>query len=110
YFDGVDRLNTFQATLIELAPGSGNFTIEFNYAQVQWEAGDSHGGNGGVGGNNTARVGFSLVPGDLGSIRQVRGSARPGQLLDGHRRALVTNTNTGTPGRYRWTVRAGRVR
>jgi hypothetical protein len=44
----VDRLDT----------GTGNFDIEYRYAQIQWETGDFSGGSGGLGGQS-ARVGYT---------------------------------------------------
>ena len=62
YFDftnGVDKLNTFQLILVARPEvGPGDFDIEFNYSQIQWETGDASGGTGGLGGTSAA-VGYS---------------------------------------------------
>src|SRR5208282_2454647 len=46
-------LNLFQVVLVDRSDvGAGNFDIEFNYNQVQWETGDASGGTGGLGGSS----------------------------------------------------------
>lgn len=101
---GQNRRNTFQLVLIESARDSGNFRIEFNYAQIQWETGTASGGTGGLGGpqGNAGRVGFLLDRG--GRARELTGSGTPGSFLDGAPRSLVRGSNVSVPGRYRWSV------
>lgn len=53
---GNDRLNAFQLELV--GQGGGNFDIVMRYESVNWTAGDSHGGAGGLGGI-AARAGLS---------------------------------------------------
>src|SRR5581483_4164540 len=47
YFDtNVDKINSFQLILIDRSDRNpGDFDIEFNYDQVQWETGDASDGN-----------------------------------------------------------------
>ena len=45
YDDIISHLNAFQIVVIDRSDiGSGDFDVEFNYAQVQWEAGEVSGG------------------------------------------------------------------
>lgn len=96
-----DKTNTFQAVLVDRADtGAGNFDVEFNYDQLQWESGDFNGGIGGVGGS-TARAG---VTGDgagiPGGYYELPGSGVPGALLDTGYAALAARLlNSPTPGR-----------
>ena len=104
-------LNLFQVVLVDRSDvGAGDFDIEFNYNQVQWETGDASGGTGGLGGSS-ARVGYSNGSQTAGSFFELPGSGVPGSFLD-------TNTTTGLiyndlnstqPGRYLFQVRGGTV-
>ncbi len=104
-------LNLFQLVLLDRSDvGAGDFDIEFNYNQVQWETGDASGGTGGLGGSS-ARVGYSNGSQTAGSFFELPGSGVPGSFLD-------TNTTTGLiyndlnstqPGRYLFQVRGGTV-
>jgi hypothetical protein len=60
YFSsGTDKLNKFQLILTDRSDtGARNFDIEFNYDQIQWEAGGASGGHGGLGGTS-AVAGYS---------------------------------------------------
>lgn len=60
YFDtAANKLNSFQMVLIERSDtGSGDFDIEFNYNQIEWETGDLSDGTNGLGGKS-ARVGIA---------------------------------------------------
>jgi uncharacterized repeat protein (TIGR01451 family) len=120
YFDeNTDKLNSFQVILIDRSDtGTGNFDIEFNYNQVQWEVGDASGGSGGLCGTIQppdcvpAAVGYSNGSGDAGTNFQLAGSFVPGGLLDSGPAAtsLIHNDlNNTTPGRYLFSVRNGVV-
>ncbi len=53
-----DKTNSFQMILIDRSDRTnGDFDLEFNYAQIQWEAGDASGGSDGLGGYS-ARAGI----------------------------------------------------
>jgi hypothetical protein len=110
YFSSqVNRLNDFQLILIErFDTGAGNFDIEFNYEQIQWETGGASGGVDGLGGES-ARVGYSSGTGTPGQFFEFTGSGVNGAFLDGGPNALITNSNIGVPGRYLFTVRNGSV-
>jgi len=75
YFpSSVDLLNKFQVVLVDrsdVAPG--DFDIEFNYDQIQWETGSASGGINGFGGSS-ARAGFSNGSGIAGTNFELAGS------------------------------------
>ncbi|MEE4120357.1 MAG: nidogen-like domain-containing protein [Paracoccaceae bacterium] len=107
YFSqNTDKLNSFQLVLTErFDTGPGNFDIEFNYEQIEWETGDFSGGTGGLGGNS-ARVGYSN---GVSEALELTGSAVNGAFLDGGPNALISNSNIGVDGRYLFTAREGTV-
>lgn len=96
-----DKTNTFQAVLVDRSDtGAGNFDVEFNYSQLQWESGDFNGGIGGVGGSS-ARVGVTgdgaMIP---GGFYELPGSGVSGALLDTGYAALAARLlSSTTPGR-----------
>ncbi|MCX6922159.1 MAG: VPLPA-CTERM sorting domain-containing protein, partial [Verrucomicrobia bacterium] len=103
-----DKLNSFQMVLIYRGDtGAGNFDIEFNYGQIQWETGDASGGNGGLGGHS-AVVGFSN---GSGNYWEYAGSGVPGALLDSNPTTglIFNNVGSGEAGRYTFEVRNGVV-
>jgi len=109
YFDRHDdKLNSAQLLLIDRSDtGAGNFDIELNYDQIQWEAGDDSNGIQGFGGNS-ARAGFSS--GAAAGTFELPGSTVNGAFLDGGPDALATNSlNTDVPGRYAFEARDGNV-
>jgi hypothetical protein len=111
YFpSSTDRLNSFQLVLVERSDtGTGNFDIEYNYDQVQWETGGASGGSGGLGGSS-ARVGFSNGTGAPGTSFELPGSAVNGAFLDGGSNSLVANRlNSDVDGRYLFAARNGTV-
>lgn len=110
YFSfGVDKLNSFQLVLIDRSDtGAGNFDIEFNYGDINWETGDASGGSGGLGGSS-ARAGFSNGTGDAGTFYELAGSAVNGAFLNGGSNALVSSTNINDPGRWLFEARNGTV-
>jgi uncharacterized protein (TIGR03437 family) len=111
YYEGeCDKHNSFQVVLYDRSDtGAGNFDIEFNYDQVQWETGDASGGTDGLGGTSAA-VGYSNgLSGNANVYYQVPGSLVNGALIDGGPNALISNSNVGVPGRYVFSVRNGVV-
>ncbi len=112
YFDAnTDKLNSFQLVLIDrsdIAPG--DFDMEFNYDQIQWETGDLNNGTNGLGGNS-ARVGYSNGSGDPGTFFEFPGSGVPGSFLDSNTTTgLIHNSLNSTQlGRYVFYVRSGQV-
>ncbi|MEQ9259818.1 MAG: trypsin-like serine protease [Roseovarius sp.] len=108
YNQKTDKLNTFQVIIFEGRPGSGNFALEFNYDQIQWEAGDFSGGIDGLGGTS-ARVGWSTL-GRRNDSFELPGSGVNGALLDGGANALVSGTTGQQTGRYRYSFVRGAAR
>ena len=96
-------LNYFQVVLIDRSDrGPGDFTIEFNYDQIEWEAGQASGGDGDCLGGGVARVGYSN--GSDASF-ELAGSGIAGAFLDGAATGLIHNSlNSLTPGRYIFEV------
>lgn len=108
YFQHMDKLNTFQVVLIEGRRDSGNFLLEYNYDQIQWETGDASGGTDGLGGSS-ARVGWSTL-GTIGDSFELFGSGVNGDLLDDGPRALVFDGTGRRDGRYRYRFLRGAAR
>lgn len=107
YFSSkVDLLNSFQLVIVEAGgAGSGNFNIEFNYEQIQWEAGDVTGVDGF--GADSARVGYSN--GDGTNLTEFEGSGESGALVDGGVFELIAGSVFGGPGRYLFAIRDGKL-
>jgi PKD repeat protein len=102
YFDeNTDKLNSFQLILIQRSDRNpGDFDIEFNYDQVQWETGDASDGVGGLGGSS-AVVGFSNGSSRPGTSFELHGSGIPGQFLDSNPGGLIHRSlNSTVLGRY----------
>ncbi len=103
--------NVFQLLLLDRSDvGAGDFDIEFNYDQIQWETGDASGGSGGLGGS-PARVGYSNGSQTAGSFFELPGSGVSGSFLDTNTTSgLIFNSlNSTQPGRYVFQVRGGTV-
>ena len=108
YNQGDDKLNTFQLVIIDRSDrGVGEWDLEFNYDQIQWEVGDVHGSGGLANSSNdpTARVGFSD---GQGNFNQFDGSGQPGALIDGGIASLTAGQyDTGSSGNYLFTAVGG---
>lgn len=102
-------LNNFQVVLIDrsdIAPG--DVDIEFNYNQIQWEAGQASGGDGSCLGGSAARVGFSQGTGAPGTFFELPGSGIPGAFLDSNPTGLIhSDRGSDQLGRYVFQVRNG---
>jgi len=111
-FDNVTSvLNEFQVLLVDRSDvGDGDFDIELNYNQIQWEAGQASGGDNACRGGAAARVGFSKGTAEPGTFFELPGSGVPGAFLDTNRdTGLVHGSRNSTqPGRYVFPVRNGR--
>lgn len=99
YYDGAegadDKRNRFQLVLIDRSDVvSGAFDIEFNYEQIQWEAGNDQAGSGGLGGQ-AARAGYSNRDGTPEYAFELAGSGVPGSFLDSSPTGLI-HRNLGT--------------
>ncbi len=108
FYRGDDKLNTFQLVIIDRSDrGAGDWDLEFNYEQIEWEVGDVH-GSGGLADDPfdpTARVGWSD---GLGNVTQLPGSGTPGALIDGGPNALTAGQYaTGSSGNYLFTASGG---
>ncbi|MHC4500825.1 MAG: nidogen-like domain-containing protein, partial [Planctomycetota bacterium] len=105
-----DNLNSFQLILIDRSDRApGDFDLELNYAQIQWESGDAEGGVGGLGGI-TARIGFSNGTGEPGTNYEFEGSGVPGAFLDSNDTGLIHESrNSNTLGRYIFAVTSGQI-
>jgi hypothetical protein len=108
YGQHTDKLNSAQVILTDRSDiTAGDFDIEFNYDQIQWETGDASGGSGGVGGNS-ARVGYT----DGGTNDfELPGSGINGAFLDSNlATGLIHNSlNSNILGQYIFQVRNGVV-
>jgi hypothetical protein len=82
-------LNNFQLLLIDRSDiAVGDFDIEFNYDQIQWETGTASGGSPTCQGGTSARAGYAAGSGGTGTYYELPGSGVNGAFLDG-------NTATG---------------
>jgi Nidogen-like len=111
YFpSSTNKTNSFQLVLIDRSDtGVGNFDIEFNYDDIEWETGGASGGVNGLGGSS-ARVGFSNGTGAPGTSFELPGSAVNGAFLNGGPNSLIANSlNSDVDGRYVFTARNGIV-
>jgi len=97
-------LNYFQVLLIDrsdIAPG--DFDIEYNYDQIQWETGQASGGNGECRGGASAQVGYTNGHNAL----ELAGSGVNGAFIDGGPDSLIAGSqNSPTPGQYIFQIRA----
>jgi hypothetical protein len=102
--------NSFQVVLIErFDTGAGNFDIEFNYDQIEWQAGQASGGDSDCLGGSPARVGYSN---GSDTSFELPGSGVNGAFLDNGPAAtsLIANSlNSSQLGRYVFSVRDGVV-
>jgi hypothetical protein len=112
YYGGhTDKLNNFELLLVDRSDiAAGDFDIEFNYAQMQWETGDASGGSEGLGGVSAVAGYSNGMSGADNVYYQLAGSLVNGALIDGGPNALVSNElNSSVPGRYDFQVRNGAV-
>ncbi len=99
--------NHFQVVLIERTDtGPGNFDIEFNYDQIQWETGTASGGDANGLGGGSARAGYSN---GTTAAFELPGSGVNGAFLDGNALTGLAahSLNSPQPGRYLFQVRGG---
>jgi RHS repeat-associated protein len=103
-------LNSLQVILISRSDiGQGDFDIEFNYGNVQWEAGQASGGDANCLGGTAARAGYASGSGATGSYFEIPGSGTNGALLDSNpATGLINNSHDSTQlGRYIYRFRNG---
>lgn len=99
--------NHFQVVLIQRSDtGTGNFDIEFNYDQIQWEAGTASGADDNGLGGSSARAGYSN--GSTHSY-EITGSGVNGAFLDNNLATGLSrhSINSSQTGRYIFEVRGG---
>lgn len=105
YFPSQTNLkNDFQLVIVDRSDvGVGDFDFYFNYHQVQWDVQgkyyDPFFGTG-IG----PSVGWSN---GAGSFDVHPASGLSNYFLDGYSNALISTSNYGNPGTYRWQVRNG---
>ncbi|HEX3719066.1 MAG TPA: nidogen-like domain-containing protein [Verrucomicrobiae bacterium] len=108
YFEQeVDKTNTFQLLLLDRSDrGTGDFDIEFNYSEIQWDTGDDSGGIDGLYVTNiynfgeSARAGYATY---RGTSFELNGSGWGEALLDTNLDTpglIHSNLNSTVPGRY----------
>jgi Nidogen-like/Thrombospondin type 3 repeat len=103
-------LNDFQVVLVDRSDVSpGDFDIEFNYDQIQWETGQASGGSVVCQGGTSARAGFSNGSGAAGTFFELPGSGVSGAFLDGNPTTGLAghSFNSTVTGRYLFSVRSG---
>jgi hypothetical protein len=107
FYINCTKTNTFQVVLIDRSDiAAGDFDIEFNYDNIEWETGDASGGVDGLGGS-CARAGWTN--GSTESY-ELPGSATCGEFLNGGAHDLPENSlNSTVDGRYVWNVRNGEI-
>ncbi|MHC4433633.1 MAG: nidogen-like domain-containing protein, partial [Planctomycetota bacterium] len=109
YYVHYDKLNSFQLVMIDRSDrGVGDFDIEFNYEQIQWETGDASGGSNGFGGES-ARAGFSNGSGEEGTYYEFESSGIDGAFLDSSPETglIYGSQNSAASGRYIFSVTGG---
>ena len=102
--------NSFQLILVDRSDlGYGDFDIEFNYDQINWESSLGTGGDDNGLGGTSARVGWTGNNGDIASIFQMDGSGVAGSFLDSNTfTGLVHNSfMSDVDGRYVFRFRGG---
>jgi len=107
-----DKINTFQLVFVDRSDrASGDYDVEFNYAQLQWDAGDVSGGVDGIWtpgtdyGGCSARAGFATSTNqfELAGSGIGGGAFLDASLTDGTPNPsglIYTNFNSTVPGRY----------
>ncbi|MEX1231887.1 MAG: nidogen-like domain-containing protein [Planctomycetaceae bacterium] len=102
--------NSFQLVLIDRSDiAVGDFDIEFNYADINWEAGQASGSDAAGLGGSAARVGFSN---GVDTSFELPGSGVNGAFLDNGpaETSLINNSlNSAILGRYVFEARSGVV-
>jgi len=113
YFsEQVDKLDSFQLVMIDRSDiSSGDFDMEFNYAQIQWEAGSASGGVNGFWVGPTPgppRAGWASASNSTNTF-EINGSGDAGALLDTNLTTglIHSNFNSSLPGRYVFQLRNG---
>jgi len=87
---------------------AGDFDFEFNYDQIQWEAGTASGGDANGLGGSSARAGYSN---GTNTSFEITGSAINGAFLDSNpvTGLIHRSFNSNVPGRFLFHARGGTV-
>jgi hypothetical protein len=110
-----DKTNSFQLVIIDRSDrASGDYDIEFNYAQVQWETGDVSGGYDGLGGS-PVRIGYAKLNNASNQTFELYGSGVSLYFLDANPTSgtpnptglIYTHFNSTVPGRYAFQFHNG---
>ena len=105
--------NSFQLLLTAASGtcggGTGDFEVEFRYAQMQWEAGSASGDTNDNGLCDSSES--SCVPAQAGfdAGDETNYVAIPGSLESGIHTHLLTSSNVGTTGVWQYQIRSGAV-
>lgn len=107
-FSGQQIFNSFQMILTDRSDvAAGDFDIQFNYDQINWEAGTASGAPAGGLGGASALAGYWT---SAASNNTLQGSLINGALLDGGPNALISGSlNSTVLGQYNFQVRNGVV-
>lgn len=102
-----NKLNSFQLILTDRSDiAAGDFDIQFNYDQIQWETGDASSGFNGLGGASAVAGYWTSST----SNHQLTGSSVNGAFLDGGPNSLIGHSlNSNVLGQYNFQVRGGQV-
>jgi len=111
FFGGAESTNhnSFQLVIIDRSDiAAGDFDFEFNYDQIQWEAGTASDGNANGLGGFSARAGYSN---GSNTSYEISGSAIDGAFLDSNSvTGLVHRSfNSSVLGRFVFQARGGTV-
>ncbi len=100
YSGGTNKLNAFQMIITDRSDvAQGDFDLEYRYEQLQWTTGSASGGSNGLGGT-PAQMGYDA--GDGKNYYRHPDSATANILN------LVSTSNVGEPGVWRFEVRGGK--
>jgi RHS repeat-associated protein len=103
-------LNYFQLILVDRSDiASGDFDVENNYDQIQWDSGQASGGDANCLNGTAARIGFASGGGGAGSYFELNGSGTNNAFLDSNPTVGLVHNSYGSSqlGRYLFSFRGG---
>lgn len=107
--EGSASRNSFQLVIIDRSDiAAGDFDFEFNYDQIQWEAGTASGSDTNGLGGNSARAGYSN---GTNTSFEIAGSAVNGAFLDSNSGMglIHRSLNSNVLGRFLFQARGGTI-
>jgi RHS repeat-associated protein len=110
YSETTSVTDNFQVLLVDRSDiASGDFDVEFNYGQIQWDTGQASGGGSTCLGGTSARAGYASGSGATGTYFEIPGSGVDGAFLDSNlTTGLISGDfNSTQPGRYIYQFRGG---